>query len=200
MSDRKRIWGWVRRVWATVGVMALLGFAGWSFLAYRASDDAKLALVSDDQVEVIRGEGYWSFTARFGGDPRAAGLLFFPGALVEPAAYAPLARAVLRAGHPVLLVELPRRGAFGGADGAEVEKSEQNRHLLPTATRWVIIEGANHSQFGWYGFQPGDRSATISRARQQELMIQIVVETLKSGARGDAPANNAMQRTGFAGR
>ena len=274
MSDRKGMWYWIRRVWATLGILALLGFAGWSFVAYRASGDARLALVGDDRVEVVRSADHWLLAPAETGS-RTVGLVFFPGALVEPAAYAPLLRKVALAGYPVLLVELPRRGAFGGADGTEVigsahramlgvssvsewviaghsrggvvaarfvregrsdvrglvlvgtshprdfslaeatlpvtkilgthdgvapiEKSEKNRHLLPSTTRWVLIEGGNHSQFGSYGFQPFDRCATVDRDRQQELTREAIVDVLQSVARGNAPANNALQPTGSAG-
>lgn len=262
MSDKRGIWYWIHRVWATLGLLALLGFAGWSFVAYRASGDARAALVSDDRVEVVRGEGYW-LLAPTETSPRNVGLVFFPGALVEPAAYGPLLRKVALAGYPVLLVELPRRGAFGGADGGEVigrarramqgvasvpewviaghsrggavaarfvresrsgvrglvlvgtshprdfslaeetlpvtkilgtldriapiEKSQANRHLLPATTRWVLIEGGNHSQFGCYGFQPWDRFATIERDQQQELTREAIVDALQSVAHGNAP-------------
>ncbi len=102
------------------GTVALLGFFGWSWVAYQASDEARAALQSDERVGVRRREGYWSFSPRAGSCSQAVGLLFFPGALVEPAAYAPLARAVVQKGYAVLLIELPRRGMFGGADGGEV--------------------------------------------------------------------------------
>ena len=62
--------------------------------------------------------------------------------------------------HPVTKIFATRDGL------ASVDKVEANRHLLPPSTRWVKIEGGNHSQFGWYGFQPGDRFATISRDAQ----------------------------------
>ena len=42
----------------------------------------------------------------------ATALVFFPGALVEARAYAPLARAVAQAGYRATIVELPRRGAL----------------------------------------------------------------------------------------
>jgi hypothetical protein len=47
--------------------------------------------------------------------------------------------------------------------------------LLPSVTDWVSIEGGNHAQFGWYGPQRGDGTATISREEQQK---QIVAGTL----------------------
>ena len=42
-------------------------------------------------------------------------------------------------------------------------KIDASRPLLPSLTAWVVIEGGNHAQFGWYGDQPGDNMAMISR-------------------------------------
>jgi pimeloyl-ACP methyl ester carboxylesterase len=257
-TPARRLWPLIRRIWAIAGTVAFVGLAGWSFLAFRATGIARQALIPDDQVQVTRAEGHWLFMPR-AVTSQTAGLLFFPGGLVEAAAYAPLTRAAAEAGFPAILVQLPRRGAFGGADDprvlarartaiaglrqvatwvvaghsrggviasrfardgglslsglvligtshprdfslanltmpvvkilgtrdcvAEVEKSEANRHLLPPTTRWITIDGANHSQFGWYGFQPGDCWATIDRERQHATTLQAVLEVLSSLAR-----------------
>lgn len=214
--------------------------------------------MSDSDVSNQRAGGAWRFEAVRQAAPETVGLLFFPGSLVDPVAYAPLARAVAVAGYPVIMLELPRRGAFGGADdpalyaraestmrdpsgprrwvmaghsrGAVVAStiaaralpevaglvligtthprdvdlshlaipvtkvvgtrdriapestSLSNRHLLPPATRWVRIEGGNHSQFGWYGFQPFDGRPRIPSTEQREQMIQAVLDILKSTA------------------
>jgi hypothetical protein len=49
--------------------------------------------------------------------------------------------------------------------------------LLASDTRWIAIEGGNHTQLGWYDDQNGNRAATISRAAQQ---AQTVATTLNS--------------------
>jgi pimeloyl-ACP methyl ester carboxylesterase len=188
----------------------------------------------------------------------ATTLVFFPGALVDPRAYAPLARFVAAAGYPVVIVELPRRGAFGGADSPELaarirsvltpdssarivvgghsrgavvasrvaaenaaklsglaiigsshprdhdlsslripvtkivgtrdglatpREVRQNARLLPAQTRWIWIEGGNHSQFGWYGLQPLDRRPRINATRQRKEMIEGVLHLLRSSER-----------------
>ena len=59
---------------------------------------------------------------------------------------------------------------------ATVEKIDVSRSLLPPTTEWVVIEGGNHAQFGWYGPQSGDQTATISREVQQQ---EIVAATLR---------------------
>ncbi len=249
----------VRRVWATIGTIVLVVLAGWSAIAYRADGSARAAIAGDDLVQVTRGDGHWKFAPRGVATSPARGLLFFAGALVDPIAYAPMARDVATAGYPVLLVELPNRGAFGAADGPEVidraraamasvpeasgwvvaghskgavvaarmlhedasgivalvlvgtthprdfslaasdvpmtkivgdkdciadlAKSERRRPLLPATTRWIVIEGGNHSQFGNYGFQPGDCRAGVDPERQRALTTEAIVLALAADER-----------------
>lgn len=255
---QNRLWARIKRVWVTLGIAATIIFIGWSLIAYRASADARAAATSDATVAIVREGGVWHFSSARATSEASVGFLFFPGALVDPTAYAPLARAVAAAGYPVIVVELPRRGAFGGADDpdlldraaeqmrkvgeprrwviaghsrgavvatdlvasktggiaglvligtthprdvdlstlvvpvtkvvgtrdgiAPLNKSAANRHLLPPATRWVRIEGGNHSQFGWYGFQPGDHFADIAADAQRAQMIAAILDMLRTTA------------------
>ena len=251
----RRLWRAVRRIWITAGLVFTAVFVTWSLVAYRASGEARAALQSDGSVTIAHHDGFWSFDPK---SPAAAGLIFFAGALVDPVAYAPLTRAIAATGFPVLLVELPRRGAFGGADGgevfsraraaaasrphvkrwivaghsrgglvaaqlvrdgfpglagavligtthprdfsiaaaaipitrvygtrdtvADVEKMERTRPNLPPSARLVAIDGGNHSQFGYYGFQPGDWPATIARDAQQAITRKAVLDALRAAA------------------
>jgi pimeloyl-ACP methyl ester carboxylesterase len=256
------LWQRIRRIWVTLGIAATVIFFGWSLVAYRATPEAHAARRTDARVTVSNDRDAWRFQP--GEGPVASvGLLFFPGSLVDPAAYAPLARAAAESGYVAVIVELPRRGAFGGADDpgvpararevmrepggprrwviaghsrgavvasalasagvdslagliligtshprdvnlaglavpvtkiigtrdglASVSEVEANRHLLPATTRWVRVEGGNHSQFGWYGFQPGDRSATISADAQRAEMLAAVLATLRGSAERGEP-------------
>lgn len=64
---------------------------------------------------------------------------------------------------------------YGSRDGVADETSvENNKSNLPATTKFVRITGGNHSQFGYYGFQFGDNTATISRERQQEETAKII--------------------------
>jgi len=77
------------------------------------------------------------------------------------------------------LKNLPIRviSIYGSEDGlATTDVVEASRSLLPEDTHWVQIAGGNHAQFGWYGNQPGDGQALISREDQQ---LVIVAETAK---------------------
>jgi hypothetical protein len=67
----------------------------------------------------------------------------------------------------------------GSLDGlATPVKIEHSISLLPETTKWVIVEGGNHAQFGWYGPQQGDNAATISREEQQQKVIESTAELL----------------------
>jgi len=57
--------------------------------------------------------------------------------------------------------------------------------LLPTSTEFVIIDGGNHAQFGWYGEQRGDGSATISREDQQSQTVDATLSLLRALATPD---------------
>jgi pimeloyl-ACP methyl ester carboxylesterase len=250
----KRIWRVVRKVWITAGLLATAAFVIWSVIAFPASAEARQALVSTDRVHVRATDTGWVFTPVL--NEPAAGLLFFPGALVDPRAYAPLLHRVAASGHPAILVRLPRRGALGGADGSEilhrgvaatlavpavnawvvaghsrggevaarlareapplfgglvligtshprdfslattrlavtriygtrdtvadVDKLQQNRRNLPATITDVRIDGGNHSQFGYYGFQTGDWPATISRDEQQRMTVAAILAALRA--------------------
>ena len=70
---------------------------------------------------------------------------------------------------------------YGTADGVAPAKTVlANAALLPSSTHWVAIEGGNHHQFGYYGFQPGDRWASISRAQQQEQTLRALLDALQA--------------------
>ena len=249
-------WKTIQRIWIITGLTGTAIFVIWSLLAYRAQGpERRTALQSDARVTVAAADGYWSFTPQA---PARAGLIFFPGALVDPVAYAPLVHAIADAGYASILVQVPRRGAFGGAEGpevfdrarnaaarssarrwvvaghsrggviacfvvrdgfpglagavllgtthprdfslaataipmtrvygtrdtiADVDKIERTRVNLPPSARIVRIDGGNHSQFGYYGFQPGDWPATISRDAQQAISRAAILDALAAASK-----------------
>ena len=63
---------------------------------------------------------------------------------------------------------------------ATPKKIEASHTLLPASTTWLVIEGGNHAQFGWYGDQSGDHPATLSREEQQAQVIRATVKLLKA--------------------
>lgn len=69
---------------------------------------------------------------------------------------------------------------YGSADALTPPQDvDAVRQLLPADTRYVLIEGGNHAQFGWYGDQGGDNPASISRDDQQAQIIQATLDLLE---------------------
>jgi hypothetical protein len=75
--------------------------------------------------------------------------------------------------------DLSASSIYGTLDSiADPENLAYSKELLPADTVWVPIEGGNHAQFGWYGEQPGDTPATITREEQQAQAVQASVDLL----------------------
>lgn len=58
-------------------------------------------------------------------------------------------------------------------------KYRQGKKYLPRDTKYESIAGGNHGNFGSYGQQNGDRKATISNAKQQEIIANDLINWLK---------------------
>ncbi|MFN2340363.1 MAG: alpha/beta family hydrolase [Halanaerobium sp.] len=62
---------------------------------------------------------------------------------------------------------------------ATLEDIEESKKLLPKNTVWHKIEGGNHSQFGYYGFQRGDAEAEITREEQQQEILKEILSFIE---------------------
>lgn len=68
---------------------------------------------------------------------------------------------------------------YGSLDGlATPDTVLGSRPYLPTDTAFVEIVGGNHANFGWYGDQPGDNPATISREAQTAQIVDATLAVL----------------------
>lgn len=57
---------------------------------------------------------------------------------------------------------------------------QESESLLPEDTVYVEIAGGNHAQFGWYGDQSGDGTATLTIREQQDIVVQTILDFLPS--------------------
>lgn len=74
---------------------------------------------------------------------------------------------------------IPVTKVYGTNDHvAPVDRILANKALLPPQTEWIAIEGGNHSQFGHYGHQLFDGTATIGRELQQERTRDALLKAL----------------------
>jgi pimeloyl-ACP methyl ester carboxylesterase len=250
----------LRKLFIRVWLPLVAAFVIYLFLSYRARGFDVAVLRSDQRVTVTDASGLLTFAPDDPAQPATSSLIFIPGAMVDPTAYAPLAREIAQRGHAVTIVKLPARMASfewqrnavasrvvdvmrasperkwivgghsaGGVvacyvardhadllaglvligtshprdfdlsrltldvtkitatrDGlASPEEVRANANRLPAATHWISIDGGNHSQFGYYGFQLGDHTAAISRADQQSQTVAAIVDALRRADAGE---------------
>ena len=63
---------------------------------------------------------------------------------------------------------------YGSEDGVlNMEKMYEQDHNLPAGSEQHVIEGGNHAQFGNYGEQKGDGTASISAKEQQRQTAEL---------------------------
>ena len=224
-------------------IIGVLGMLVWSKTGtYPARMDALSALESTDRVTITQDK--WIV---FEPDEETeTGLIFYPGGLVEPTAYAPILHQIAEKGVLVIITPMTLNLAIlntgaanavidayphittwilaghslGGASAAIFTENNPNRidaiafwdsyppdsadlsdntisaisifgttnnfpntenfndkkHLLPTNTIYIGIEGASHAQFGDYGPQKGDVVASMSLAEQHEQVAEIMLD------------------------
>lgn len=78
-------------------------------------------------------------------------------------------------------LDIPALKLYGELDGlASVEEVKENESKLPSGSRSIMIEGGNHSQFGYLGTLLTDEHAEIPLEKQQELTLSYLVDFLNS--------------------
>lgn len=80
--------------------------------------------------------------------------------------------------------ELTVATIYGDRDGLlTVNEVERSLDQLPPDSQVVLIDGANHAQFGWYGEQAGDLPARISRSEQQAQVVAAILKVMREAGR-----------------
>lgn len=73
-------------------------------------------------------------------------------------------------------LDVPTALIYGTEDGVSGDVFEASVARLPAETVLVEIFGGNHAQFGDYGPQKGDGSASVSREQQQRLTAESILD------------------------
>lgn len=78
------------------------------------------------------------------------------------------------------LLKMPVMKIYASHDGiAGAEKVLANKSKLPKTTKFALIQGGNHSQFGYLGTLLGDNEAQISQEEQQKVILEYIIDFLK---------------------
>ena len=91
---------------------------------------------------------------------------------------------ILWAAYPTSENNLSKRSLLvttihGSLDGlVSSSQIQDSMKLLPPTTIRIEIAGGNHAQFGWYGDQPGDNAAVITREKQQSQIANASIQLL----------------------
>ena len=125
-------WKIIRVIWVVFG----LTFLGWMF--YSVNADVEDDIFEDSsKIKVDITSDYISFTPKTSFDKV---MFFYPGALVDPDAYAPLCRKIAENGLQVLIIYMPWRMAIFGYNKIK------ELNLLADKSKQYILAG--HSQGG----------------------------------------------------
>jgi hypothetical protein len=77
--------------------------------------------------------------------------------------------------------DLKGLSVYGSNDQVlNLDTYNQTLPLLPRGTIMKVINGGNHAQFGNYGLQPGDGTATISSADQQLQTADLTMRLMRA--------------------
>ncbi len=225
-------------------LVASIGFVAWTRIDRRPAQAVATALITPATKTA---QGWLMFKPDQASD---TGFIFYPGGLVDPAAYAPIAKGVADQGVTAIIVPMPLDLAvfginsadgviaanpdikhwiigghsLGGSMAAEYAAHNSNKvqglvlmaaypaastnlstlplkavslrgsndqvasqanvedglKRLPPDTQYIVIDGGNHGQFGDYGLQSGDGTATISPDDQWNQTIKAIVELAKT--------------------
>ncbi|MNC05961.1 Alpha/beta hydrolase family protein [compost metagenome] len=121
MKTAKRMSRWKKiLIWISVVAVVLVA-GGFIFLAsvtYSPSGQAKAAMQSDAKVLVTKIKQGYRFEPQ-GAEVVEPNIIFYPGGLVEPESYSPLARTMAEHGHRVYIAKMPLNLAIFGLNKAD---------------------------------------------------------------------------------
>ncbi|MFC2028987.1 alpha/beta hydrolase [Chloroflexota bacterium] len=122
---------------AALIIVSVLGLVVWSITrTYPAGDLAKSALISTDTVSITQDEWIMFEPAQ----QVQTGLIFYPGGLVEPAAYAPILHKIAEEGILVIITPMPLNLAIMNTNAANAVIE-----AYPFISKWIL---AGHSLGG----------------------------------------------------
>ena len=233
-----------RKMFKAVWFSLVAVFFIWNWSTFQSRNLPKDTLTSNGLANVVENDDRITFLANE--SKQTVELIFFPGGLADPKAYAPLCKKIAERGYTCHLIKmsfrLPQRDyqkisrmfdlrsgryVIGGHsqggkmaaqfvyensglmqglfllgtshprdidlsnqsipaikfyaenDGlASVEEVLENKDKLPINAKLILIEGGNHSQFGYLGGLLMDDKADITLEEQQTIVLESMINFL----------------------
>lgn len=128
-----KVWRIIRIIWAAAG----LSFLFWMVYSYQSRGFPVSILQSDELVTVAQnGENIRFIPTE---NQRITTLIFYPGGMVDPESYAPMARSLAENGFAVYIVKLPLRSApLPGQEADIATRTHQIMDRNPSSQQWVL--------------------------------------------------------------
>jgi len=122
-------------------LLGTLGLVGWATIRAQAATERAVAVLQENGTE--REDGQLVFRPD---SPTDKGLIYYPGGLVDPEAYAVTAQGIADAGYLVVVPKMPLNLAFTG-----INRADRIRADFPEIESWVIgghsLGGAMAAQY-----------------------------------------------------
>jgi pimeloyl-ACP methyl ester carboxylesterase len=81
-------------------------------------------------------------------------------------------------------LSMPITKILASEDGvAPLDAASANSQLLPAGSRTEVIDGGNHAQFAYYGYQLWDHAARITREQQHEQVAALLLSVVTGASR-----------------
>lgn len=109
-------------------LLATVGLVGWATVSAQEATERAVMVLQENGIQ--QEDGRLVFRP---GSPNGKGLIYYPGALVDPEAYAVTAQGIADAGYLVVIPKMPLNLAFMG-----LNKADGIRADFPQIESWVI--------------------------------------------------------------
>jgi dienelactone hydrolase len=109
-------------------LIGAIGLVGWATVNAQEATERAVVVLRDNGVQ--REDGLLVFRPN---SPNGKGLIYYPGGLVEPEAYAGTAQGIADAGYLVVIPKMPLNLAFTGINRVDGIRAE-----FPEIESWVI--------------------------------------------------------------
>ena len=109
-------------------LMGGISLVGWATVRSQEATERAVVVLQDNDIQIEDGQLVFRPSS-----PNGKGLIYYPGGLVEPEAYAVTAQGIADAGYLVVIPKMPLNLAFTGINRADGIQAD-----FPEIESWVI--------------------------------------------------------------